>query len=113
LTLPLSFPLSVVAFFAIFFFVRLIATRLPARIASYSVAGVVLALFYAGPRLFGRDWYDFGFGLGVMIGGFGWMAWTRMTGTEQKDVRSQTTQISLVIVMLLLIAFVVMLAIGR
>jgi hypothetical protein len=111
--LPLSPIEAIVFFFATLLAVRLLATRLPATVATYAVGGVMLAFFYGGPRLYGRDWYWIGYGLGVCIGGFGWMAHTRMTETEKKNYRSQEIQISLLVIMLLLIAFVVLIAIGR
>jgi hypothetical protein len=111
--LPLSPIDGIVFFFATLFAVRLLATRLPPAVATYAVGGLMLALFYGGPRLYGRDWYWLGFALGACTGSFWWMAYTRMTETEKKNYRSQETQISLLITMLLLIAFVVLIAIGR
>jgi hypothetical protein len=111
--LPLSPIESIVFFFATLFAVRLLATRLPAAVATYAVGGVTLALFYSGPRLYGRDWYWMGFALGACIGSFWWMAYIRMTETEKKTHRRRETQISLFVTMLLLIALVVMLALGR
>ena len=111
--LPL-FPIeSIIFFFATLFAVRLLATRLPAAVATYAVGGVLLALFYGGPRLYGRDWYWMGFALGASIGSFWWMAYTRMNETEKKNHRRRETQFSLLVTMLLLIAFVVLLALGR
>ena len=108
--LPLPFPLSVVAFFAIVIGMRLIATRLPATVATKAVGGTALVLVYVGPHLYGTDWYYMGYGLGVFIGSFGWMAYVRMTETEKKEARWRQNQTSLVILMLLLIGLLVMLA---
>jgi hypothetical protein len=74
------------------------------------VGGIALVLVNVGPRLYGTDWYYIGYGLGVFIGGFGLMAYGRMTETEKKDARWRQTQTSMVVVMLLLIALLVMLA---
>jgi 4-amino-4-deoxy-L-arabinose transferase-like glycosyltransferase len=74
------------------------------------VGGIALVLVYVGPHLYGTDWYYIGYGLGVFIGSFGWMAYVRMTETEKKDARWRQNQTSLVVVMLLLIGLLVMLA---
>jgi hypothetical protein len=110
---PPAFPLSFIGFFAIFVSVGLLARLLPASIASYAVGIVILALFYAGPRLFGSDWYWMGYGLGVIVGGIEWMARARMTETEKTNYRWQARQISLLVTILLLIGFVIMIAMGR
>jgi hypothetical protein len=116
--LPLSPIETMVFYFATIFAARLIATRLPASIAEYVVVGLVFALWYFGPILCGKDWYDFSLLLGAIVGGFGYLAHTRRMGNgdnEQKraDLRWRQIQLSLVLIMAGLIAFVVMLAIGR
>ncbi|HLX05369.1 MAG TPA: hypothetical protein VKR28_07525 [Candidatus Binatus sp.] len=81
MTLPLS-PLGTIVFFlATLFAVRLIATQLPAAVASYAVVGVVFALWYLGPLLCGEGWYDICFFLGVCIGTFGHLAYMRRQKT--------------------------------
>jgi|SRR5208283_491427 len=110
MTLPLRFPLSFVAFFAIFFGVRPITARLPATVATYAISGIVLALFYIGPRLFASDWYYMGFALGFSIGDCGRVAYVRMTETEKKDMRWRGNQIGLIVLMLLVLALIVMFA---
>lgn len=77
MTLPLS-PLETIVFFlATLLAVRLLATHLPAAFASYAVVAVVFALWYLGPLLCGAGWYDICFFLGVCIGTFGHLAYTR------------------------------------
>jgi hypothetical protein len=110
MTIPLSLVLSFVGFFAFWYFVQLLATQLPANIAIYAMGGVILALFFGGPRLYGRNWYWSGFPAGVCVV---WMAYSRSAGMEKKALSSQSRQIALLVVMLLLIALVVMLAMDR
>jgi hypothetical protein len=116
--LPLS-PIEIIAFFfATLLAARLMATQLPASIASYAVVGFVFALWYFGPLLCGEEWSDVGLFLGVCIGGFGHMAYERQLENgdrEQKkaDLRSRQVQAQLILVLITLIALVVMFAIGR
>lgn len=116
--LPLS-PIEIAAFFfATLLAARLMATRLPASIASYAMLALMFALWYLGPPLCGKDWYDMGFLWGVCIGGFGHIAYARKMGNgdpEQKraDLRWRQIQMSLVFIMIALIAFVVMIATGH
>jgi hypothetical protein len=77
MTLPLS-PIETMALLlATLLGVRLIATRLAASIAEYAMVGVGFALWYLGPLLCGKDWYDISFFLGVLIGIFGQLAHVR------------------------------------
>ncbi len=117
MTLPLS-PIETMAFFlATLLGVRLMATRLPASIASYAVIAVMFALWYLGPLLSGKDWYDLGFPWGVCIGGFGYLAYRRkmepLDGEQVANLRSRQIQVGLVLVMIALIALVLMLATGH
>jgi hypothetical protein len=117
MTLPLSPIEIIVFFFATLLAVRLMATRLPASIASYAVMAVMLALWYLGPFLCGRDWYGLGFPWGLCIGGFGYLAYRRkmepLDGAQVADLRSQRLQVWLVLMMVALIALVLMLATGH
>jgi hypothetical protein len=116
--LPLSPIENLALFFATLFAARLMATRMPASIASYAVIALMFALWYLGPLLCGREWYDVSFVWGACIGGFGQMAYSRKIGNgdedrKRADLRWQQIQMSLVFIMIALIAFVVMLATGH
>ena len=105
-------------FFTALVAARLIATRLPASIASYAVTAFLFVVWYFGPVLCGEVWSDASLFLGACIGGFGYMAYERQLENgdrEQKkaDLRSRGVQVQLILVMIALIALVVMLAIGR
>ena len=116
--LPLSPIETIVFFLASLLAARLMATQLPAFIASYAVTVFLFVLWYFGPVLCGEVWSDVSLFLGACIGGFGYMAYERQLENgdrEQKkaDLRSRGVQVQLILVMIALIALVVMLAIGR
>jgi uncharacterized membrane protein len=118
MTLPLP-PIGLwFVFLASILGARLIATQLPASIAESAVVGFVFALWYLGPLLCGKDWFEVCFLLGVCIGGFGHLAHTRKMANE--DNEQKTTEpwwrgfpLSLVIVLVLLIVLVIRIATGR
>ena len=105
-------------FFTALVAARLIATRLPASIASYAITAFLFVVWYFGPLLCGEEWSDVSLFLGACIGGFGYMAYERQLENgerEQKraDLRSRQLPVTLILVLIILIVLVVKLAIGR